>query len=244
MPVRHRGLLVVLEWSTVLLIGGIAFGLLVTPAIRNASRAARTTACGGNLRRLGQTFQMYLSDYDSQYPPIAPGETLELATQPHVEPAAVAWTSRLAAYRELPNPKAPQDDPFVCPAADGMPTYAYNAGLGATVFPEYDPKGHPATESAVVRTSGTLLAFDTANLNIHANNLAGYRFFYGGKNQPAFRPGDFVLPTEGVRDEWIRPRHAGDTVMAVYCDGHIHTVGDISMRLDARSPFDPSAPDH
>ena len=66
-------------------------------------------------------------------------------------------------------------------------------------------------------------------------------FFYGEPRQGPFRPGDFVLPTQGVRERWMRPRHAGGANV-LYCDGHIRRIIDPGIRAQPRDPFDPAAP--
>lgn len=235
LPGRDRGALFVFEWATVVVI--IAIVLTITiPAYRRSTSAARAAACATNLMRLGQMAAMYVQDHDGVYPPLPRAATLEEATAPRVAPE-LAWTVRFKPYRE---PKEKQD-PFTCPAADA-PTYAYNAALGATVFPNYDPKSPPAAEADVVRPTETFLFWDTANLGT-ANALAGYRFFYGAKQNGKYRRGDFVLASAVISEGWIYPRH-NDASNVVYCDGHVRRVAAANTaEASPGDPFDPRHPD-
>ena len=241
---RSRPRILIIEVAVMTLVVGVLLTVGMR-AYRSAAGAARATVCIGKLQRLHQMVTMYAQDYDESYPPLPAGETLERATRPFVR-GEEAWTVRLTPYRESDKAEARVGNPFVCPAAPDRdtPTYAYNAALGARLFPAYAPESPPFTLAGVVQPTETFLLFDTANEG-PANALAGYRFFYGAPKQPPFRPGDFVLPTTGVRDAWMRPRH-NDAALVVYCDGHARRVSDMRVRLRPHSPFDPSqtaAPD-
>ena len=233
-PRRDRGSLYIFEWFCLVAIIGI-FLAIALPAYKRAAGAAKGTACAANLQRLYQMTSMYAQDFDGIYPPLPRDPELLHATRPFVLPEE-AWTVRLASYREAK--KAEKSDPFACPATE-VPTYAYNAALGTRVFPEYDPKAPPTCETDVKITSETFLFFDTANRGA-ANNLAGWRFYAGSDKEPPFRPGDFVLPSRAIREDWQYPRH-NDAVCALYCDGHVKRISDLGIRFAKRNPFDPAA---
>jgi prepilin-type processing-associated H-X9-DG protein len=245
LPDRSRPQVLVIELAVVLTIVIVLTSVLYS-TYRRAAGTARGAVCMENLRRLGQMLVMYQQDYDEYYPPLPHGRDLDQATRPVVA-APLAWTVRLEPYRD-----AKQEHPFACPAAAAadrgaaeaaapLPTYAYNAALGARVFPRFEPASGPVSLAGVDRPSRTFLIYDTANRSPDANALSGYRFFYGSPRQAPFRPGDFVLPTQGVREPWVRPRHAGGATNVLYCDGHIGSVEDPGIRLQEPSPFDPAA---
>lgn len=236
LPERDRSQTIIIEMGVVLVIIVVLMGIL-WPLYRSTTATARTAVCLDRLRRLGQMMTMYSQDYDEHYPPLPQGRDLENATRPVVK-RPMAWTVMLEPYRERKGDMV--EDPFTCPAAEA-PTYAYNAALGARVFPRYDPMSAPMAQAAVANPSRTLLLYDTANRVLGANSLTGFRFFYGSVRQGRYRPGDFVLPTGGVREGWIRPRHAGGS-NALYCDGHVRRIDDPAVRLEAKDPFDPAAP--
>ena len=117
-------------------------------------------------------------------------------------------------------------------------TYAYNAALGARVFPEHDPKGLPATDAEVKSPVQTYLLWDTAN-RAGANALAGYRYFSGARRDGAYRAGDLVLPSRALKYEWLKPRHNNETAV-LFCDGHVARLSSSAIRVDAGgNPFDP-----
>jgi len=226
----------IFEWAVILVIIGVTLTLSMG-AYRRATGAATGASCAANLHRLGQMMTMYVGDNDGQYPPLPRGEPdadLVRASRPFVAPEE-AWTVRLAPYREAKRGGA-EADPFVCPGADA-PTYAYNAALGARVFPVFDLREPPAIEADVKSASETFLFWDTANRGA-ANALTGWRFYIGAVREPKFRPGDFVLPTKGISEAWMRPRH-NDAASVLYCDNHAARVSDLSVRLRKTSPFDP-----
>lgn len=231
---RSRSRILVIELAVLAATFTILFTLLV-PAYRSSVGAARGTVCLGKLRRLHQMTAMYLQDNDGVFPPLPAEADLAQATRPFVK-AGEAWTLRLAPYREE---KDRAGDPYVCPAAaNDAPTYAYNAALGARVFPTYQAGSQPSGEVGVSAPSETFLFFDAANQS-PANALCGYRFFNGAPAQGALRPGDFVLPSASLTLAWQRPRH-NDGANVVYCDGHARRIADLAVRFQPRSPFDPT----
>ncbi len=231
---RSRSRLLVIELAVLGATFTILFTLLL-PAYRSSVGAARGTVCLGKLRRLHQMTAMYLQDNDGVFPPLPAEADLARATRPFVNEAE-AWTLRLAPYREE---KERSGDPYVCPVAPGdAPTYAYNAALGARIFPTYQARSTACAEAGVSTPSQTFLFFDTAN-QAPANALCGYRFFNGTPTQGALRPGDFVLPSASLTLDWQRPRHH-DGANVVYCDGHARRIADLAVRFQARGPFDPT----
>ncbi len=183
-------------------------------------------------------FSMYVQDNDGIYPPLPALGDLTLATRP-VQQSADAWTERLTSYREAR--KSEKQDPFVCPATDdNLMTYAYNAALGARVFPEYDPKGPPTHESEIKVPTQTYLVWDTAN-RAAGNALAGYRYFSGARRDGKYVVGDLPLPSRAIKQGWIYPRHNGATAV-LFCDGHITRLSESGVRVEQpRNPFDPLA---
>ncbi len=236
LPDRSRPSVYIFEWAVILVIIGVTLTLSVG-AYRRASGAATGASCAANLQRLGQMMTMYVQDNDGQYPPLPrsePDADLIRAARPFVGEEE-AWTIRLGSYREAKR-RATDADVFVCPGADA-PTYAYNAALGARVFPVFELHEPPATEADVKSASETFLFWDTANRGA-ANALSGWRFYIGAVREPKFRAGDFVLPTGSVREAWMRPRH-NDAASVLYCDNHAARVSDLSVRLRKNNPFDP-----
>ena len=212
---------------------------IALPAYKRASGAAHAVACSANLQYQYRMFSMYVQDYDGTYPPFPAGAEGDLAPvlRP-VEQNADAWTVRLSPYREA---KAKEkNDPFICPAADpDVMTYAYNAALGATLFPEYNAKGGATNEAQITAPAQTYLLWDTANRS-GANALAGYRYFSGARRDGAYRVGDLVLPSRALKKEWLKPRH-NDASMVLFCDGHAVRLTDTTVRAETdANPFDPA----
>lgn len=234
-PRRDRGALYIFEWAAITIVIGIILTIAL-PSYRKAMGAAHAVACSSNLQHLYQMTSMYAQDFDGVYPPLPAFPDLETATRP-IQQDENAWTDRLSPYRE--DRKKEKQDPFVCPAADDMMTYSYNAAFGKRIFPEYDPKSQAIHESEIKVPTQTYMVWDTAN-RAAANALTGYRYFSGRRSDGKYHPGDLVLPTRGVAD-WMYPRHNG-SVSVLFSDGHISRISDPNVRMDThRNPFDPLA---
>jgi len=213
------------------------FTSIALPAYKRAAGAAKSVVCSSNVLYQYRMISLYTQDYDETYPPLPATGNLGLALRP-VQKNADAWTERLSPYREARVKE--KNDPFVCPAADPeVMTYAYNAALGATIFPAYDAKGMPATDAGITAPARTYLLWDTANRS-GANALAGYRYWSGARRDGAYRVGDLVLPSRAIKTDWLKPRH-NDTAAVLFCDGHTTRLSDTTPRVAEANPFDPAS---
>lgn len=234
---RNRGALAVWEWAMIAAIVAV-FISIALPAYKRAAGTARSVACSSNVLYQYRMLSMYTQDYDGTYPPLPATGDLRLVTRPVQQPGE-AWTERLSSYREARDKE--KNDPFVCPAADPeVMTYAYNAALGTTIFPRFDAKGSPATDASIKAPARTYLLWDTANRS-GANALVGYRYWSGARRDGAYRVGDLVLPSRGIKLDYLKPRH-NDTTAVLFCDGHTVRLSDTTVRAaETANPFDPAS---
>lgn len=192
---------------------------ILMPVFGRARAAARGTACVSNLRQIGQAFSMYTQDWDSYLPGAAPYVSVATPSR--------AWMVALQPYmvdRRV----------WVCPEnVVPAPSYAYNTLLG---YPRlmgmaYGEGG--LSVEAISLPSNTILAYDTPNLRVEANNLNGASSGYGVTVMPGQLSERHPLWESSFRERvhWQRPRHH-DGNNIVFADGHAEWV-----RLTVRNPW-------
>ena len=220
---------------------------ILFPVFAKAREQARKTTCLSNLKQIGTAFQMYVQDYDEQFPWLMQdGRTNDDTTglSKGLPAGPPVWQVDLEAKRGLfmeynLQPYVKNNQLFVCPTlggdpvklgADGLPLNAFGSygysfgGVGQVPSPAY----FKIPLELFVRLIGPLLGppYDTNNPQ---------DFFLAG--QPLARlgtPTDSVVSFcnsygahQGIKDSDVVPQSLGGNgrneigaTLAVYADGH------------------------
>ena len=188
----------------------ILTGLLL-PALNKAKEKARAIKCTGNLKQIGTSFGMYLTDYNDCYPSSLQGDSAW-------DGIKTTWVGAVGQYMGIKNgintsgwPSLKKSSSFACPTLAAYMTgeasfaasdvhYGYNADLfGRNNYavpmengiPSYwgIPRtvGIPIKAGALKMPAQTLMTADSRFSNSAAGNCKGYYTFADDRSRVALR---------------------------------------------------------
>jgi prepilin-type N-terminal cleavage/methylation domain-containing protein len=194
---------------------------ILFPVFARAREAARKTACVSNVRQLGTSMMMYVSDYDGSYPPRMPA--------PPAPGGIPCKPCRTVDWRVYAMPYVKNDKLFVCPSDFGIP-------IALTNEPMNQATPRPGSLAAFTG-NGQIFGGSSYCLNVVVTRLG---------NEAAI-----VQPAETYMGAEIWSWHSPDALqyfqtgtghparIGFYCDGH----AKISSEQDIQKQcVPPSAP--
>lgn len=221
-----------LELLVVIAIIGLLSALLL-PALSAAKSFARSVSCKNHLRQMGMALQMYVHDYQNQYPRYlgAGDSAYGDAYGPGSAPNLVYWSSKLIPYyplnwtnraRHCPGYKGKISGPYQPDSIDRLGSYGYNAfgvaPIGPKAFFGLGPvRGWknangtlvPPVAEIAVRVPSEMLAMGDTFLKVGMDGAKDFWQPGGMATSLAAQP--FALPH-------------GENHNALLCDGHVSAM--------------------
>lgn len=159
---------------------------ILFPVFAQARESARQTVCSSNVRQIGLGVQMYVQDYDENYPIFYAYNTFV----PNTNIRAWSGDPDHRGVELLVMPYEKNKDIFKCPDDQGGPTLS---------DPFYGCPGRTSYQSCY----GSSYRFDIGSFTVVANESSQNNFFY--TDSQATTDASFALPSETrmMRDEMV-----------------------------------------
>ena len=236
---RHGGGFTLIELLVVIAIIALLASLLL-PALFNAKRSARFTACKGNLRQVGVALAMYVSDFSAY--PTSIAESVAASDQVILK----TWADLIEPYTTGGKTNAEFTDPlFACPSDQS--TYGYNeTGVAPTPFPveglglggsnqlnavigaNLTPTVFPLRESQVIVPADMIAIGD-------AGERDNYGIVLSIVGQIGFVMNMVSTPEDKQNEQngytFTKKRH-GSKANILFCDGHVEGLKFTSLYMN------------
>jgi prepilin-type processing-associated H-X9-DG protein/prepilin-type N-terminal cleavage/methylation domain-containing protein len=200
--VKRPGVFTLIELLVVIAIIAILAAMLL-PALKNAREEAKKVNCRNNLKQIGTSLAMYLSDFDAYYPSY--GSSTVNAT---------CWDAKIAPYVQLDttDDRLKQNTLFWC---DSIPkeqavhnrSYAAHAGMGNDVGYSYCffrenhlPVEKPTMQALIYERNSGLLFAKSGNREYNVARTDGGNTLYPHKNRTNILYADGHVDNHSVND--------------------------------------------
>ena len=216
---------------------------ILFPVFAKARQAAQASTCQSNMKQIGNSVKMYLSDWEDTYPVnllqyktasatviLASPTPLPGATEPPRNTWGLTWVEALYTYAEAINKKEDPQSAWRCPAASNLlypkePSNGMNLYWGVTYVFNATMCGQP--EGIIKSASNLMLVREFGRLTISTLRPANVNPSASPIGNPAVRPLDPFLCNEDDSIDSTANNTKGECKMhgngshLLFADGHV-----------------------